>query len=118
MVLNFFASWCPNCRAELKAFATVSRAAGGRVDFIGVDTNDSSPAQAISLLRAAGATYPVGVDPNAAVANARYLVEALPATVFVSASGHIVGQVFGPQTTKTLTQWVDRLAPTGGGRPA
>ncbi len=117
VVLNFFASWCPDCRAELRAFGVVSRRAGSHVDFVGVDTNDPTPSEAISLLRAAGDTYPVGVDANATVANGRYLVEALPTTVFISGSGHIVGQVFGPQTVGSLTRWVDRLAaPTGGRR--
>lgn len=109
VVLNFFASWCPDCRAELQAFAAVSDASAGKVAFVGIDTNDSNPANAMSLLRAAGDRYAVGVDPNASVANGKYLVEALPSTVFISASGHIVGQVFGPQTTASLSSWIRLL---------
>lgn len=109
VVLNFFASWCPDCRAELGAFARVSDATVGRVAFVGVDTNDSSPAAARRLLSSAGDRYPVGIDSGAAVANGEYLVLALPATVFVAASGRVVGQVFGPQSAQSLDRWVHRL---------
>lgn len=118
VVLNFFASWCPDCRAELKAFATVSNGVAGKVGFVGVDTNDSNPAKAESLLRAAGDRYAVGVDPNASVANGKYLVQALPSTVFISASGHVIGQVFGTQTTTSLTKWVRRLEAPGSSKVA
>lgn len=118
VVLNFFASWCTNCRAELKAFGVVSDASVGKVAFVGIDTNDSQPAKASALLKAAGDHYAVGVDPNASVANGKYLVQALPSTVFISASGRIVGQVFGTQTVASLTTWVHRLesSSAAGGR--
>ena len=110
VVLNFFASWCPGCRAELSAFAEVSAAPHGAVRFVGVDTEDASPAKARSLLAAAGDNYPVGIDHNGRVATSRYLVQALPVTVFISARGRIVGQAFGPQTVRSLTAWLGRLA--------
>lgn len=112
LVLNFFASWCPDCRAELRAFAEVSHGAHGPVRFLGIDTNDPEPGQASALLRAAGDRYPVGTDRDAAVANGRYDIEALPVTVFVGASGRIVGQVFGAQTVRSLRPWVQALEAT------
>ena len=62
VIVNFFASWCPDCRAELAAVATVARASTGRVAVLGVDSNDTSEAAADRLLSAAHATYPVAVD--------------------------------------------------------
>ena len=117
VVLNFFASWCSDCRAELGAFAQVSNHPHGTVRFLAVDTNDTDTAKARSLLAHAGDRYPVGVDADAAVANGSYLVEALPVTVYISASGHIVGESFGTQTARSLTAWTHALArnrPTSG----
>ena len=62
---------------------------------IGVDSNETSEANAEQLLAAAGATYPVGVDANAKVAS-RYLVQALPVSYFLDASGKVVGVGAGP----------------------
>ena len=112
VIVNFFASWCPDCRAELGAMATVARASAGHVAVIGVDSNESSVAAATQLLTAAHATYPVGLDSSAKVAT-RYLISALPVSYFVNAEGHVVGAALGPQTVTSLQRWVARLE---GGR--
>ncbi len=88
--------------------ATVARAAQGRVAVVGVDSNESSEAAATRLLAAAGATYPVAVDAQAAVAS-EYLVSALPVTYFVNAEGRVVGAALGPQKESSLQRWIARL---------
>lgn len=113
VVLNFFASWCPDCRAELHAFATVSNGSHGDVRFVAVDTNDPNTAKALALLRRAGDRYPTGIDPHATVANSRYYIEALPVTVFIRADGRIGGEAFGAQTVTSLRSWVRALEKGG-----
>jgi cytochrome c biogenesis protein CcmG, thiol:disulfide interchange protein DsbE len=108
VILNFFASWCPHCRAELEAVATVARKTEGRVAVVGVDTNDTASAAA-RLLAAAHATYPVAVDAHAKVASS-YLLTALPVTYFVSAEGRVVGYALGSETVASLERWVKRLS--------
>jgi cytochrome c biogenesis protein CcmG/thiol:disulfide interchange protein DsbE len=111
VVLNFFASWCSDCRAELSAVATVARQSAGQVAVVGVDSNDTSTAAA-QLLAQAGATYPVAVDAQARVATA-YLLSALPVTYFVDGQGRVVGATVGPQTVASLDRWVSRLTGSG-----
>jgi thiol-disulfide isomerase/thioredoxin len=108
VIVNFFASWCRDCRAELGAMATAARAAEGRVAVVGVDSNESSEAAATRLLASAGATYPVAVDAHATVAS-EYLVSALPISYFVDAGGRVVGAALGPQTESSLRRWIARL---------
>ncbi len=112
VVVNFFASWCPDCRAELSALATEARAAGNKVAFAGIDTNENSESNVIKLLGEAGATYPVGVDASAKAATA-YLVQALPVSYFVDSQGKVVGTASGPQTVTSLRRWVGRLEAKG-----
>lgn len=106
MVVNFFASWCPACRKELRAVAAV--AGKGLVRFVGVDTDDSAPGEAASLLRQAGATYPVGVA-TASLAES-YDTGDLPTTAFVNGKGKVVALVLGAVTEPELTRWVEELA--------
>ena len=108
VVLNFFASWCQDCRAELAAVAAVARQSSGHVAVVGVDSNDTSAAAAAKLLASVDATYPVGVDANAAVAT-KYLLSALPVTYYLNADGRVVGASLGPQTVASLDHWIKRL---------
>lgn len=108
VIVNFFASWCPDCRAELRAMATVAQAEAGRVAVIGVDSNETSDTAALRLLAAADATYTVGVDARAKVAT-QYLIQALPVSYFLNADGKVVGSALGPQTVSSLERWVARL---------
>ena len=112
VIVNFFASWCRDCRAELSAVARVARATSGRLTVIGVDSNETSSAKAQQLLAAAGATYPVAVDAQAKVAS-QYLVQALPLTYFLNRSGQVVGAALGPQNATSLDHWVARLGVAG-----
>ena len=108
VIVNFFASWCPDCREELAAVASVAGSAHGRVAVIGVDSNESSDAAAERLLTAVHATYPVAADADAKVAT-RYLVNALPVSYFLDGRGRVVGAALGPQTAASLQRWVARL---------
>jgi thiol-disulfide isomerase/thioredoxin len=108
-VVNFFASWCRNCQAELSAFASLSAHTSGKVAIVGVDSNDADGSAAQTLLAGAKATYPVGVDSDAKVATS-YLLAALPVTYFLDAGGRVVHVGFGSQTLATLTHWAGVLA--------
>jgi cytochrome c biogenesis protein CcmG/thiol:disulfide interchange protein DsbE len=110
VIVNFFASWCPDCRSELAAMGTVAARNSGRVAVVGIDSNDGTGTPAQQLLVAAHATYPVGVDTSAQVA-AKYLLVALPVTYFLDAHGRVVGSALGAQTVTSLQRWVNRLFP-------
>jgi thiol-disulfide isomerase/thioredoxin len=114
-VVNFFASWCRDCQAELSAFATLAAHSSGRLSVIGVDSNDANTAEAQTLLARAGASYPVGVDSEAKVATA-YLLQALPVSYFLDADGRVVHVAFGAQTLSSLEHWAGVTAHGSGGR--
>lgn len=107
VIVNFFASWCQDCVAELDAFGKISNESTG-VRFIGIDSLDSDPGLAKRLLDRAHIEYAIGVDPDGTIVS-RYLLAALPVTFFVSKSGVIEGEIFGAATTSELTAWVVRL---------
>ncbi len=70
VVVNFFASWCVYCNEELPGFVQVAKAAHGRVDFIGVDTNDTGDAAAMARrFDLAGAGFSLARDIGAAPAS-------------------------------------------------
>lgn len=115
VVLNFWASSCVDCRAELKAFAQVA-AEDTRISFIGVDVADPSRASAVSLAHAAGVTYPVVVDSAGQIAS-KYKVTGLPTTVYIDSTGKISvvhpGAMTAEQLRYTLGQFFPDSTPPG-----
>ena len=107
MLINFWASWCTPCRAEMPMLAGAARRLSGRVGFIGVDENDDR-AGALGLMRRAETRYPVGFDPTGSLAGPYGLV-GLPTTVFVAPDGQVVARALGPLTAGTLNADLARL---------
>lgn len=101
VVVNFFATWCENCRAELPLLEKLyrDRHAGG-VDVVTVDYNDSGDAQ--GFLDPYGITFPALLDPQSRVGHA-YLLVALPVTFFVGRDGRVAGVFHGQLSDATLS---------------
>lgn len=100
LVLNFWASWCVPCRTEMPLLERTYRAERGRIQFLGLDSNDTSSA-GLAFYKQVHVTYPAASDPQGVVAT-RYGLFGLPTTVFISASGEIIGRFIGQLHTNTL----------------
>ena len=106
VVLNFWGSWCPPCRAEAPALAVVAeqyQPAG--VTFLGVDERDTTTS-AEAFSRNFGITYPSVNDPSSEIAldfTAVVPLEGTPTTLVIDRTGHIAGAVFGAATYPELT---------------
>ena len=107
VVVNFWASWCTPCRAEMPMLAAAARHLDGRVGFIGVDENDDR-AGGLGLTARAGTGYPVGFDPGGALSGP-YDLMGLPTTIFVAPGGQIVARALGPLTVGSLDAALARL---------
>ncbi|MFF4489636.1 TlpA family protein disulfide reductase [Streptomyces sp. NPDC001544] len=65
VVINVWGSWCPPCRAEANYFAKVSKEYQGKgVQFVGLNTRDSSTTPAVAFEKGHGITYPSLYDPT------------------------------------------------------
>jgi cytochrome c biogenesis protein CcmG/thiol:disulfide interchange protein DsbE len=81
-VVNKWASWCVPCRAEFGAFQQVSLAHGRTVAFIGIDSGDTSRAEAAAFLRSHPVSYPSYLDPDGQAGTAVTDSTFTPVTVF------------------------------------
>ncbi|MFZ0545012.1 MAG: TlpA disulfide reductase family protein [Candidatus Promineifilaceae bacterium] len=91
IVLNFWATWCPPCRAEVPHFQDASRIYNGQVAIVGIDQGE--PLSLVNDFAAQfGISYPLLLDPDNDV-NRQYNVQALPTTVFIDSNG-VIREVF------------------------
>ena len=104
IVLNFWATWCPFCVAEMPDFEKVNQAADGQVQFIGVNLQDDGGA-AESLVHETGVTYLLTRDPQGVVYSAFGGV-AMPTTIFIGADGIVDEIVTGALTEGQLSNKV------------
>ena len=108
VVLNFWASWCPPCRAEsadLQAVWEAYREKG--VAFVGIAYKDEEAAVR-GFLEDHGLTYPVGLDPTGRIASL-YGITGVPETFILDAEGKVAHFYIGPVTADQLRAALDGL---------
>ena len=94
VVLNFWASWCPPCRAEMPAFQSISQEYEDQgVVFVGVAVSDTEEA-AGAFMTQAGVTYPLGLDTTGEISK-EYMVVSMPTTYFINREGEVARKLSG-----------------------
>jgi cytochrome c biogenesis protein CcmG/thiol:disulfide interchange protein DsbE len=111
VVLNFWASWCPFCVAEMPDFEDVSNAHIDEVVFVGVNLQDDAGA-ADSLAVETGVTYQLARDPQGVVYSAFGGI-GMPTTVFIDADGVVRDVVTGKLSAEDLEAKIDQHFDTG-----
>ena len=89
VVVNFWASWCPACVAEMPDFEQVHAELGDQVVFLGLNMQETDPDGAAAFVAQTGVSYRLGVDPDGAIFN-RFGGIAMPTTVFIDADGTVL----------------------------
>jgi cytochrome c biogenesis protein CcmG/thiol:disulfide interchange protein DsbE len=104
--LNFWASWCPPCRAEARMLEAAWRRYAGRdVVFLGINIQDTEEA-ARQFLAEFDVTYPNGMDPGSKIA-IDYGVWGLPETFIIDREGRITYKHVGALGMDTVIAKVD-----------
>jgi thiol-disulfide isomerase/thioredoxin len=112
LVINFWATWCEPCRAEMPAFERLHQRWSSRgVRFVGL--SDESPEKALQFGRALGIGYPLWTGGDQVSDLSRRLgnrVGGLPHTVIVGPLGAVESQKVGPYTEGELEEIIAKLA--------
>ncbi len=104
--LNFWASWCPPCRAEARTLeAAWQKYKDQDVVFLGIDIQDTEE-DARAFLKEFGITYPNGRDPLGKIA-IDYGVWGLPETFIIDRDGRITYKHVGALGWKVITTKLD-----------
>ena len=103
VVINFWGSWCPPCRAEIPEFAAWHKE-NPDVPLIGIAVRSGQASTVAQKAKSLGINYPVAVADDQVVD--AYRVSVFPTTIVVDAEGNISGAVSGAIGRKELDRLV------------
>lgn len=110
IVLNFWATWCPPCKAELPDFEKAC-AENDDVVFLMVNLTDGSR-DTVDVVNAFisqnGYTFPVYYDTSYSAANA-YGVSSIPVTYFIDRSGNVAVSHLGMISSQALADGMEKI---------
>jgi thiol-disulfide isomerase/thioredoxin len=96
VVVNFFASWCEPCKAELPEFVEASQQLDGKVQFVAVNSKEITAAAGIALARSKGLAEAgivlardVGGQGGSGLHDSYEVRNAMPVTAFYDAAGKL-----------------------------
>ena len=97
IVLNFWASWCGPCRAEMPDFESAYKEYGDKINFLMVNLTDGSTEtveSASEFIGLEGFSFPLLFDSTQEAAYL-YGVYSIPMTFFIDAEGYLVARASG-----------------------
>ncbi|MEO6062445.1 MAG: TlpA disulfide reductase family protein [Thermoflexales bacterium] len=108
VVLNFWATWCGPCRAEMPALAEIQTQYASRgVIVIGVNQREDA-GSIRRYLDSIGVDFQIALDPMGE-SNRQYRVLGLPTTYLIDRQGVIRDAIFGGPMSRALIE--SKLAP-------
>jgi peroxiredoxin len=118
VVLNFWATWCSPCKAEMPWFVDFQKQYGPEgLQIVGVAMDDSAKDEIAKFAKDMGVNYPVVLGKET-LADQYGGVEFLPTTFYIDRSGNIQERVFGivdrRDAESSLKKALASAAPAGG----
>ena len=97
VLLNFWATWCPPCKAEMPDLSALQQEYGSAHDLvvIGIDAGDDSQAAILQYAQQNHLNFRLLMDSDDHVSDAQYAVRALPTSLIIDRTGKIRAQWLG-----------------------
>jgi thiol-disulfide isomerase/thioredoxin len=110
VMLNFWASWCPPCKAEMPHMVNFYESRSDDVEIIAVNMmhQESSVEDTKAFHDDYQLNFPVPLDEDGTVTG-MYQVKSIPTSYFVNAEGYIESKYIGPMTERSINSAFDKM---------
>ena len=106
LVVNYWASWCLPCLAEMPGFEEVYQRHRGSLEFLGINLADD-PTRALIVVADTGISYPLAVDEDGS-SYTEFGGFAMPTTIFISSEGNALEVYSGELSAGELEARIER----------
>jgi len=112
VVVNVWGSWCSPCRAEADNLVQVAKATAGQdVQFVGINTRDTSTEPAVAFEKKYGVTYPSLYDPTGKLMlrfkKGTLNPQLIPTTIIIDRDGKIAARALQALSEEKLRKMLD-----------
>ena len=107
IVLNFWASWCGPCKAEMPEFQKKYSLIGDEVQFLMINVGDDMET-AHKYVTKQGFQFPVFYDTNNNASEV-YQISSIPMSYFINSEGKIVAQWLGTIDATRLNAYINLI---------
>jgi len=104
VVINFWASWCPPCKAEMPEFDTVYAELSDEITFMMIDLTDGqreTMSDGLKYITDQGFSFPIYFDTEQEAAYS-YGIRSIPTSIFIDKDGYVVTGAEGQLDESTL----------------
>jgi cytochrome c biogenesis protein CcmG, thiol:disulfide interchange protein DsbE len=100
LLINFWATWCIPCKAELPLLADYAKKTAGRMVFLGIDAQEDAAAVS-QFVKEYVVSYPILIDTNGQTIK-DYQIRGFPTTMFIDGQGILQKIHIGQLTEQDL----------------
>ncbi|MFI9342618.1 TlpA family protein disulfide reductase [Streptomyces sp. NPDC052773] len=121
LVLNFWGSWCGPCRLEAKNFEKVHKDLKDQgVQFVGINTRDTSTTPALAFEEEQGITYPSLYDPTGKLMlrfeKGTLNPQLIPSTLVIDREGRIAARALSALSEEKLRGMIEPVLAEKSGK--
>jgi peroxiredoxin len=106
VMLNFWATWCPPCKAEMPAMEKFHKEVGEDIVILAVNIDPHLDVKAFTDENNITFSIPLDVDDKV---NEVYQIISIPTTYFIDTKGNIGNKYIGAMNYETMKQYTDEL---------